>query len=929
MYKRYLHTIVTALLLVGCGGTGNEGDTMNPETSDQTPAEQCESSSTFSALKVFGTALIGATLLSGCSNESTDEGISVSGTLFTAGKTVLDYDINDVQGGTLSNDDPFDAQAVPNVVSIQGFASERPTNALATQDASFERFANATDRSDYFAVSLQAGQRVVMNVVDYYGNDNPDSAYAGDLDLYLYATTGGEPIRSSETETNTEEFTVPFSDDYIVEVYAYSGISKYVLQILPARNSILSDTSKGGTAASRYASESFVPGEAIVRWRDSAVVPATATVNGYKMASSVATSEHPVKVTLEQPAKMQSLSASGRDMSVFTDGRDTLSAIKALGQRDDVEYAEPNYIRKALISPDDSLYRQQYHYADVRLPQAWDLSTGSSDVVVAVIDSGVFLNHSDLSGKLTAGYDFISDASVSRDGDGIDSNPDDPGDSNQRGASSWHGTHVSGTVAAATNNGRGTAGAGWDTRVMPLRVLGLNGEGSTYDVMQAVRYAARLSNDSGTLPATRADIINLSLGSSFRSAAEQETIRAARNQGVIIVAAAGNSSTDEAFYPASYDGVISVSATAPDDTLAYYSNFGSKIDVAAPGGDMRSDTNLDGQADGVLSTSVDDSSGTRTSAYTLQQGTSMATPHVAGVLALMRAVDPTLTPDEVDALLANGLITDDIGPSGRDDSFGHGLINALKAVQQANNLAGGGSVPATPVLESDPAELQFDDGSSLSLVVDNVNDEADDPVITTSASDDWISVNASDVDANGLGEYRVTIDRTDLVDGIYEGMVRFTPDVGNGLDVTVTMRVGDTVAIVDAAPQYVLLEDVNTLEIAAEALANPDGTYEITGVEPGEYRVIAGSDIDVDLYICQNGETCGGYPDAVSEEILTIEEDVSGIDFVVSLVSGINVSDEEGGILGVLRSTPEEQGEPDPEANISEDSDKPRRAVAQ
>lgn len=898
-----------------------------------------------SAMKVLGAALISTMLLNACSKggegDGAEEGISVSGTLFTASKIVVDHDINDREGGTRSNDDPFDAQVIPNIVTVQGFASAAPTGAEATEDANLERFAETTDRSDYYAVSLQAGQRVVMNVVDYEDNDNPDSVYSGDLDLFLYPSTGRQPLKSSQTETNTEEFTVDLPGDYILEVYAHSGISKYVLQILPARNGLLSTRIEGNTFIKNTSSDekvtvdntsnsltrSFVPREAIVRWKDSS----TASASGYGIASAVVTFDYPVKVTLEQPAKIQSLSASGRDMSAFTDGRDTLSAIKTLGQRDDVEYAEPNYIRKALISPNDSLYRQQFHYADIRLPQAWDLSTGSRNVIVAVIDTGVFLDHDDLNNKLTLGYDFISDTAISRDGDGIDSNPDDPGDSNQRGASSWHGTHVSGTVAAATNNRRGTAGAGWDTRVMPLRVLGLNGEGTTYDVIQAIRYAAQLSNDSRSVPDERADIINLSLGSNFSSRAEQDSIRAARNQGVIIVAAAGNSGTDEDSYPASYDGVISVSATAPDNSLAYYSNFGRNIDVAAPGGDMRFDTNVDGQADGVLSTSVDDSSGSRTSAYTLQQGTSMATPHVAGVLALMRAVDPTLTPDEVDSLLVNGLITDDIGPTGRDDSFGYGLINALKAVQEANNLAGGGQIQPTPILESDPSELQFDDRSSLTLVVDNVNDEADDPVITMSKSDDWISVNASNVDANGLGEYRVTIDRTDLVDGIYEGTVRFTPDTGNSLDIPVTMRVGDAVAVADAAPQYVLLENVDTREIVKSILASEDGTYTITGIEPGDYRVIAGSDIDVDLFICQNGETCGGYPDTVSEEILNINEDLSGIDFVVSLVSGISVSDgdDDGDTLGILRSIPNKERELTLEARTDEGSGKPRKAVAQ
>ena len=912
---RHMITLAFTAALTACGGGNNEEDDSMNTGINNPPGEQCpESETKTNRDSILASLLLTTTLVAGCSDGGTDSDITVSGTLFTAGQTVIDYDINDVNSGTRSNDDPFNAQPIPNVITVQGFASDSPTNALATDDAEFERFANTVDQQDYFAVSLQANQRIVMNVVDYQTNSNEDSVYSGDLDLYLYSSPDKSVvINTSQGTGSTEELSIPADGDYILEVRAYSGISKYVLQILPANNVIL-DAHKG----TPYNESPFITGEAIVKWKTPAAANAANSglnIKGMQAIPLSVASERPVKMRLQPTPAMQAASVSRKD---YSESQQTLITIKALNQRSDVAYAEPNYIRRAMLQPDDDLYRLQFHYGDIRLPQAWDLTKGSSSVTVAVIDGGVFLNHTDLNGKLVSGYDFISDPSISRDGDGIDSNPDDPGDSNQRGASSWHGTHVSGTVAASTDNDAGVAGAGWNTRVMPLRVLGLNGEGSTYDVAQAIRYAAGLSNDSGTLPASRADIINLSLGSGFRSSAEQEVITEARNAGVIIIAAAGNSATDEPFYPASYDGVVSVSATAPNNTLAYYSNYGSRIDVAAPGGDLRFDSNADGQNDGVLSTSVDDSTGVRTSSYTLQQGTSMASPHVAGVAALMKAVYPSLSPSDFDSLLSAGRITDDIGASGRDDNFGHGLINALKAVQEANNLAGGGSLPQVPVLESTPPELQFGGDSSLILTLDNVNNNASDPVISFSTSDTWLKVAADQVDTNGFGSYQITIDRTDLIDGIYEGFIRFTPDFGNSLDVAVTMRVGDIVAITNSAPQYVLLEDADTSEIVAETFANPDGTYEVTKVPAGRYRVFAGSDIDVDLYICQNGETCGGYPDSVSEEVLDITDSISGIDFVVSLVSGISANTSS--TPGILRAAPvDEKKKTQPDSTQPED----------
>lgn len=883
-------------------------------------------------VSLLASALLATTLtatLSGCSDGV--GGFTLSGTLYTSGSLVTDYDINDLRGGTRSNSDPLDPQPIPNITTVQGFASAVPTFAEASGDGSFERFAETPDEDDFYAVSLQAGQRILLTIVDYQNNRSSDSSYRGDLDLALYDPANqSDAVQVSNRRSSTEEIVVSNDGDYLIRVYAYSGISKYVLQLFPPENE--STLLVGAARPSR----TLIPGEAIVRWKDPSATSNTSSeqhaaqnagplpsitltdalaqaqtqaqqpaiaLHGYQLTSRLGRTDRAERVSLARTLQAQSSkseaatespSAFERHTPQWAAASDTLNSIKALNERDDVEYAAPNYVHRALFTPNDSLYRFQSHYTDIRLPQAWDLTQGSADVVVAVIDSGVFMAHPDLAGKLVDGYDFISDSRTSRDGDGIDSDPDDPGDSTQSGASSWHGTHVSGTIAAATNNNEGVAGSGFRTRVMPLRVLGLNSEGSSYDVMQAVRYAARLPNDSGRLPSRRADVINLSLGSNFSSTAEQAIFSAARDAGSIIVAAAGNSGSSEAFYPASYEGVISVSASAPGGSRAYYSNFGNRVDVAAPGGDLRFDLNGDGQTDGILSTSVNDASGNRVGDYRLQEGTSMATPHVAGVLALMKGLYPELTPQDVDSLLASGTITDDLGPAGRDDEFGHGRINALKAVLQADNLAGGGTIPATPVLDSDPSTLQFGTQERLTLTLTNANQNAEPPQVSADADVDWLVIDASSTDENGLGTYAISVNRSGLIDGLYNGTLRFTPDTGNLLEVQVTMQKGELVTADAAAPQYVLLEDISTGEIATETRANSDGTYVLRGVRAGSYRIIAGSDIDVDLFICQNGETCGEYPDRISGAFIEVEESLSGVDFVVSLVTGINTDADSG-----------------------------------
>lgn len=834
-----------------------------------------------------------ACTLIGCksddSNSSRDSGLLLSGQLSIPVNTVTDSDVNDSLASYVSNDDPDNPQSIPNRVTVHGFSSAVPTFAAASDAGDYERFDNEKDQDDYFSVSLQAGQKITLQVVDYEGN-NTGSAYSGDLDLYLFKPPLETYILSSFNESEFEEIIVPADGEYLVNVYAYSGISKYVLRIQPADTSITSTSNSKGFAP-------FVLDQAIVQWKDNG---STTNVKAQAATPSLAlgattlnadhySSEYPAKVKMAriQAAALTPLQAFN---PALAQAKQTLIDIKRLNERDDVEFAEPNYIRHTLQTPKDRLYHYQYHYSDINLPQAWDITTGSraggGNVIVAVLDTGVFLAHPDLSNQLVSGYDFISDSTNANDGNGIDSNPDDPGDSTQRGGSSWHGTHVSGTVAAETNNKTGGAGVSWNAKIMPVRVLGIQG-GESADIIQGIRYAAGLSNNSGTFPSQKADIINMSLGSYGASTAEQNAITAARNAGVMIVAAAGNDASSELSYPASYDGVISVSAIGPNGNIAYYSNFGTKVDVAAPGGNLTTDSNADGQSDGVLSTSVNDASGNRIASYDLEQGTSMATPHVAGVLALMKAVNPNLTPVQVDNALATGELTDQ---SGRNNELGYGVINAYKAVVAAQNISG--TSTSIPVLESSPNSLSLGTNNSASFTISNANQDAIDPNIESVTDDaSWLSIAAGSVDENGLGSYSASLDRTNLIDGIYDATITVTPDSGYPLSISVTMQVGEVVSGGGMTQQYILLLDADSEneDVVAETQSDSNGNYEFRGLEPGRYVINAGSDIDVDLLICQSGETCGAYPSLGAEQVIELTDtDRTNVDFVVSVVGGFN-----------------------------------------
>jgi serine protease len=336
-----------------------------------------------------------------------------------------------------------------------------------------------------------------------------------------------------------------------------------------------------------------------------------------------------------------------------------LDKIKGL---DGVAFAEQNGYVYATWVPNDPYYSYQWHMTRINMEDAWPLSTGSG-AVVAINDTGVKQSLQDLAQtSFTAGYDFINN----------DSDPtDDEG----------HGSHVCGTVAQSTNNGIGVTGVAYNCTIMPVKVLNSQGSGSYDQVADGVYWAT----DHG------AHIINMSLSGSSGSTTLQNACVYAWNNGVLVVCAAGNSGSSSPEYPAAYSVCMSVSATNYLDQLANYSNYGSTIDISAPGGDGN-DYNGDGYIDGVLQNTFSGSS----EGYYFYTGTSMAAPHVAGVAALCKAADPTLTNAEIRDILETTAV--DLGASGWDQYFGHGMVDAYAAVQEAQ----GGTIPDTdpPVISN-------------------------------------------------------------------------------------------------------------------------------------------------------------------------------------------------------------------------------------
>lgn len=388
-------------------------------------------------------------------------------------------------------------------------------------------------------------------------------------------------------------------------------------------------------------SEKYVPNEILVKFKPGLSDKEVDNINSKNEAYVLYSSQYAGFKTLKVPKSK------------------TVEEMVAIYSKNpNVEYAVPNYVMYATMLPNDPLYVYQWNFKPpngINVTDAWDISTGTG-VIVAVIDTGVASNAPDLSEtNFVQGYDFIN-------------YDNDPADDN------GHGTHVAGTIAQSTNNGIGVAGVAYGCTIMPVKVLDASGSGTLSQLVDGIYYA------SGKNSQYKADVISMSLG--FPTSVTAKKLRPllsaldyAYSQGIVIVAAAGNDGTSTVCYPAAYEKCIAVGATRYDGTRPYYSNYGSALDIMAPGGDMSVDQNNDYKPDGILQNTLAYSPGTFD--YYLYQGTSMATPHVSGVAALLIA-NGVKGPENVRQAMQS--TAKDMGATGWDSGYGWGIVDAYKAL---------------------------------------------------------------------------------------------------------------------------------------------------------------------------------------------------------------------------------------------------------
>ncbi len=805
---------------------------------------------------------------------------SVSGTL-KVGKTLYtDTDTANVDNIRIRNDsvDPDDpsqdtSQLISSPSTVGGYIGPIPKLdadgepiQIGEDDDGIPIYETIPDDVDYYRVTLAAGQAVTL----FRAEASKPSTPLADLDLFLLDIKTKEIVEDSQGAGDKEQVVAKTTNTYWVAVQRYDEMGE------PPDGQAIYSLAVGITQPS--ATQMSINSQRLSENWDA--VPFEVVV---------APSFGPQSAELAQLVKpINPVDETGYQLMRIDDGspilpqggsaaRQSLMAIKKLRKMSGLASVWPNYRYQRLGAPvvDDPLLSSQWHYDQIDLAPAWAASDLTANgkrgqgVVVAVLDTGVALGHPDFvngdgSSQLTdTGFDLISDLDVAADGDGPDNNPDDPGDGRSQGDSSFHGTHCAGTIAAATNNGVGAAGVAPNAKIMPVRVLGRGG-GTLEDIRQGVLYAAGLDNSTGEKPSRKADIISMSLGGPGVSDAMTAAVAAANAEGVIVIAAAGNSNAPADFFsPAGVPGVITVSATDFNREKAFYSNFGNGtgvVDVAAPGGDTGADANLDGQPDGVVSLVFKNNGNTQYASY---QGTSMACPHVAGVAALMKSIWPEMGPQQFRQALPS--ITIDIGDEGEDPVFGHGLINANLAVAFAMEQAGE-EVSTDPVLSLSTTVLDFGgDLTSMPLAIGNTG-QGTLEITAVTPSEPWVLL-----DAGGLeeGTNTISVQRNALSEGVNTASITVESNGGTQV-ISVRVFVGEEPTGGDIGLVYVLLVDPTSGDQMAQTATALDVGYafELEDVPAGKYYLVAGTDQRDTFFLGNDGDAYGAFPVAQDPQLI-------------------------------------------------------------
>ena len=862
-------------------------------------------------------------LLAACgggSGSSSSTSGQVSGTINIEAHTRVDADTADqseLGGFTLLNNSDSNPQELSSPVILAGYLSDSDGAYPPITDTSGKTlvFGYVADPRDLYRLTLAPDQVVSWQVFP----SRATGSAIGSISASIALTDDSGNVITSQTTDGHSAVKLQLPTGYSEGIYrldlriSAGGPIRYVLSV--------NTLSTAAAFSTSWDQGKFLPNEALVKMSGSSGYAAVQSAyNDLDIATAESLGNGAVRVHRIPP----DIAATYNVGNAAAVRKKTIDWIRKLRKNPRVSVAEPNYLFKAMAASPESqpLYPLQWDMPLINMPSAWQLEPNAGQgVTVAVLDTGVYRDintgqwHPDLNANIVPGFDWVSGdldiddqvPNLAFGPAGPDDNPADPGD-NRGNGSSFHGTHVAGTIGAAVNT-IGVTGVAYDAGIMPVRVLGKGGVGSAGDIINAINWV-----DNNGQP--RAKIINMSLGGLNPSSLLIDAVNKAVSDGIVIVAAAGNDGSNTPDYPAALDNVVAVGAVDGAKNLAGYSNYGSWVDLVAPGGDALRDANGDGRADLIVSTWADDSSGVASPGYAGMQGTSMASPHVAGVIAMMDAVAATpFTYARFQQALIAGELTDDLGAPGRDDLYGYGLIDAAKAV----HAAASGTLPT--VLSPTPPVVSFSGSATneqLTLSRLGTDSISGVQVSIPPADQNWLSVSPTNP-PDGQSSYSLTVT-------IQPSQLSSTQSYRSELDiqysssgatrslvVPVVVSLADDVTLRNAGALFVLLtrkdQNSNTVVVQQQVVKPVHGKYyfDFTGVPPGQYELKAGSDLDDDGYICGSAEACAEYPTLGSLQPIEVgSSPVTGLQMTVGYTRPVAAAHSlpRPGFEGYLRKGP-------------------------
>ena len=807
---------------------------------------------------------------------------SISGTVYSNPYTLIDGDVPDiVYYPPELNNDIDSAQTILNPTDVIGHIGDNTAEVLNLDDEGnciedpdnpgycdlIEVFNE--DQEDWFKFSGAPNLLLTLSIEGLIYEDS-GSFYCCttenlDADLLIYNENGllTDFTYTSNSTSTFKQIVLPDSGNYYAVVKSIQGHTKYVLTL----GSNVSGVSTLRNPQDQYAENRFISYIPFGKDFDlesysKPIFDESITGLGAKISES--------QKLLPKGLRVLEFDIEDEFRKIFGDyyleDSDNFSQIQYLKHWKLLQYFRETY--PALNLELD--FKEKAHFtSDPYWPYQWGLSQigldsvltaigdDVKDVAVAVLDSGspeVTSSAWTTAAFIDGGFDFVPMLNGG-DGDGYDADPTD-----SESETDSHGTHVATTISAL-NDGLNINGFGIQT--LPIRVLGRDGTGYRSDIVQGMLYAAGLPNASNTFytGSVPVKVINMSLGSTGGSCGStyQNAINDVYATGITIVSSSGNEAQEAPGfygYPASCNNVISVGATDFVRNRAYYSTYNDQVDIAAPGGDVTADLNADGYSDGILAFSTNED-------LNFFQGTSMASPHAAGAIAVLYALVPTLQPFQVEGLLVDGFLTDDVGEEGKDDEFGYGALNLQKAVNRIISDEGLDFTYATVDTQT------YNMGVEVSDFIFNIIKVGDGELSVNSIDSNIssaINITAEDIDSEGFGSYKVTLDRSSLPDGLYQTNIIATFSNENSSAVSVSFQVGADRERISIENVYAELRDDLGESIVWGRLSLPDGGASFTAndIPPGNYYWLFSTIIDD--FIMDPAEFYNYYPDLSSSD---------------------------------------------------------------